>query len=190
MKRLVSSFIAFAAFGALTLGAAHAEKWGVDGAHAYAHFSIIHFGIAPNYGRFDTIGGSYDVEGGELKGLTIDIDAASINTGVKKRDDHLKGPDFFNVKQFPKLTFKSTKVEKKSDDTYAVTGDLTIHGVTKSVTAEVKKTGMGKDPWGNDRIGFTADLTIKRSDFGITHMAEGLSDEVKLMLSAEGIKGK
>ena len=72
MKRLVSSFIAFAAFGALTLGAAHAEKWGVDGAHAYAHFSIIHFGIAPNYGRFDTIGGSYDVEGGELKGLTID----------------------------------------------------------------------------------------------------------------------
>lgn len=189
MKRLFSSFIAFAAFGALTLGTAHAEKWGVDGAHAYAHFSIIHFGIAPNYGRFDTVGGSFDVEGGELKGLTIDIDAASVNTGVKKRDDHLRSPDFFNVKQFPKLTFKSTKVEKKGD-AYSVTGDLTIHGVTKSVTVDVKKTGMGKDPWGNERIGFATNFTIKRSDYGITHMADGLSDEVQLTLSAEAIKGK
>jgi polyisoprenoid-binding protein YceI len=125
----------------------------------------------------------------DLKGLTIEIDAASINTGNKKRDDHLKGPDFFNVKQFPKLTFKSTKVEKKGD-AYSVTGDLTIHGVTKSVTVDVKKTGMGKDPWGNERIGFTTNFTIKRSDYGITHMANGLSDEVQLMLSAEAIKGK
>ncbi len=189
MKRLVSSLIALAAFGTLTLGTAHAEKWGVDGAHAYALFSIVHFGVAPNYGRFDTVGGSFDVEGGELKGVNIEIDAASVSTGVKKRDDHLRSPDFFNVKQFPKLTFKSTKVEKKGDG-YSVTGDLTIHGVTKSITIDVAKTGMGKDPWGNERIGFASDFTIKRSDFGITFMADGLSDEVKLMLSAEGIKGK
>ena len=112
----------------------------------------------------------------------------SIDTHNAKRDQHLKSPDFFNAKQFPAITFKSKQVKKSSKDTYEVTGDLTIHGVTRPVTVKVTNTGSGKDPMGANRIGFETIFTIKRSDFGMKFMLGPVSDEIRLIVSIEGIR--
>jgi polyisoprenoid-binding protein YceI len=188
MKKIL---MALAAFGMFGTGFAQAENYKVDGGHAYAHFSVTHLGITPNWGRFDKVGGaiSWD-EADPTKGsFSIEIDATSISTQVKKRDDHLKGPDFFNVKQHPKLTFKSKKIEKAGQNKYKVTGDMTITGTTKEITVEVMMTGSGKDPWGNFRRGWTSTFTVDRNDYGIKFMPGGLGNDVTIMLAFEGIKG-
>lgn len=189
MKRLFGSVLAAAL---LFAGAAHAETYEIDPAHAYAIFKIDHLGIAPSYGQFVKIGGSFDYDAAapEKSSIKVEIDANSIFTGDKKRDDHLKGSDFFDTKQFPTVTFQSTSFKKASDDTFTVAGNLTMHGQTRPVTVTVKKTGAGKDPWGNDRVGFESTFTVNRLDYGINYMPDGLGKEVTVMLSLEGIKKK
>lgn len=176
------------ALTALVAGNAAADTYAIDNAHTSAIWAVKHLGISNTYGRFNGVKGEYNFDGANSS-INIEIDAASIDSNDKKRDDHLRGPDFFNVKQFPKLTFKSTKVTPAGDD-YKVEGELTIHGVTKQITVDVKKIGEGDDPWGNHRTGFETSFTINRMDFGVKYMPDGLSHDVKITLALEGIKKK
>lgn len=144
-------------------------RWNIDGSHSTAEFSVRHLMITNVKGRFGTLSGTvdYDPEKPEASQIDVTIDATSIDTRDEKRDAHLRSPDFFDVEKFPSLTFKSTSV-KKTDDGFAATGDLTIHGVTKPVTLEVEgPSDQNKDPWGNTRIGASATAKINRKDFGL-----------------------
>lgn len=190
VKRLLVAMLATATLFSAT---AFAADFDVDKAHAYVNFEVDHLGIAPNWGRFNDIGGnfSYDSANPTAATFNIVIVTASIDTANQKRDDHLRGPDFFNAKQFPEITFKSTKIEKKGDMLH-VHGDLTILGAKTSVVFAMKETGSGTDPWGNDRVGFTGTTTIKRSDYAMDYgLAKGtIGDEVKIHVAIEGVKKK
>jgi polyisoprenoid-binding protein YceI len=144
-------------------------RWNIDGSHSAAEFSVRHLMITNVKGRFGTLSGTvdYDPEKPEASQIDVSIDATSIDTRDEKRDGHLRSPDFFDTEKFPSITFKSTSV-KKTDDGFAATGDLTIHGVTKPVTLEVETpSAQSKDPWGNTRIGASATAKINRKDFGL-----------------------
>jgi polyisoprenoid-binding protein YceI len=120
-------------------------------------------------GRFAKFGGSVQLDERDLtqSALDIHIDASSIETGVADRDAHLRSADFFDVEKFPELTYKSKQIEKTGAGTYRVVGDLTIRGTTREVPLEVEAGGVGKDPWGNERAGFSAHARIDRKDFGL-----------------------
>lgn len=189
MKRTKNTLIASGAALALSLaaaGPAQAAKYEIDPDHTFVVFEVNHLGIGKAYGMFRKTTGSYDPDAGNLK---VVIDVNSLYTANKKRDDHLRGPDFFNAKQFPRITFESTKVKKKGDGV-EITGNLTIKGKTKKVTFPMEKVGEGKDPWGNHRTGYEGSLTVDRMDFGVDYMPDGLSKEVTLNLAVEGIKQK
>ena len=168
--------------GASSLPVRPADTYQVDSVHSSMVFRVKHMGLANFYGRFNAISGSFALDDDPSKNsFQIQIQAESIDTANAKRDNHLKGPDFFNTKQFPTITFKSTQVKKSGDATFDVTGDLTLHGVTKSVTAKVTKTGAG-----NKAAGVEAELNIKRTDFGMNFRTDMLSDEVMVIVSLEG----
>ncbi|MEX0776025.1 MAG: YceI family protein [Phycisphaeraceae bacterium] len=170
---------------------AAAQKYKLDAAHTSVYFSIKHAGISDVYGRFNEHQGSFTVDKDNPGGSSFEmsIKAASIDTGNAKRDDHLRSPDFLNVNQFPALTFKSTAV-KAAQDGLEVTGDLTIHGQTKSVTITLKGGDTAEFPPGSGqmRMAYNGQLTIKRSDFGMTKMMGAVGDEVQIMLGLEGVK--
>lgn len=147
------------------------NQWVVDGSHSSAGFSVKHLMITNVRGEFQKVEGkvTYDAAKPEATTIEATIDVASINTRDEKRDGHLKSPDFFDVEKFPTLSFKSKSVKVKAKDELSVTGDLTIHGVTKEVLLEVEgPSAPTSDPWGNVRIGATASAKIKREDFGLT----------------------
>jgi polyisoprenoid-binding protein YceI len=179
---------------ALAGSVAAAADYKIDAGHTTVLFKIKHLGVANFYGVFTKSAGtlSYDAATPAKNSLEIIVEAGSVFTADKKRDGHLKGPDFFNVKQFPTITFKSTKVtaKTKADGVYEVAGNLTFHGKTKAVTFDVTKTGEGNDPWGGTRIGFEGKLTISRAafDVGKTFLPPALSDDVELTISIEVIK--
>jgi polyisoprenoid-binding protein YceI len=162
-----------------------AESYTLDEAHMSFYFKISHLGFSDTMGRFNKASGTFTVDG-DNSSFDISIDPASIDTGVEKRDDHLRSPDFFNVRQFPRLTFKSTAVNV-SDDVFNITGDLTMHGVTRSITIELKKIGEGDGPGGKKRVGFGGTHMLRRSDFGMDKMLPAIGDEVTLLISFEGI---
>lgn len=168
--------------------AAAGGNYEIDPVHSTVIFQCKHLGTSWAFGRFDKISGTFqlDADKPEKSMVDVTIDAASINTADAKRDGHLKSPDFLDVKQFPTATFKSKSVAKKGDHVYAVTGDLTLHGVTKSVTLEMEHTGAIDHPKMGKKTGFFGTLTISRSAYGIAYMPDGLGDDVKLMLSVEG----
>ncbi len=144
--------------------------WNIDSSHSGVHFSVRHLMITNVRGEFTGLSGqvNFDPASAESASLEASVDAASINTREEKRDEHLRSADFFDVAQNPKISFKSTSVTKKGDG-FALTGDLTIRGNTKSVTFAVEGgTTVEKDPWGNARIGASATATIDRRDFGLT----------------------
>ncbi|WP_413943627.1 YceI family protein [Bdellovibrio sp. HCB-162] len=144
--------------------------WQIDSAHSSANFSIKHMMIAKVHGGFEKLSGTLQYDPADVTKSSIEatIDAASINTREAQRDGHLKSADFFDVEKYPTINFKSKKVERDGDD-LKVTGDLTIHGVTKEVVLDVEgpSTEM-KDPYGNTKIGISATTKIKRKDFGLT----------------------
>ena len=170
--------------------------WSIDPAHSQIEFAVRHMMITTVKGRFGIVHGtvrSHDAD--PAKGdVDIEIDADSIDTRELQRDAHLKSADFFDVEKFPKLTFKSTGISDVQGDHFKLTGDLTIHGVTRPVTLDVTSEGRGKDPWGGERAGFSATARIKRSDFGLTWNqaleAGGflVGDEVKINLDIELVK--
>jgi polyisoprenoid-binding protein YceI len=145
----------------------------IDPAHSSAHFVVRHMMITNVRGAFSSLQGSViiDPDAPGASSIEATIDAASINTNEAQRDAHLKSADFLEVEKYPNITFKSKKVERDGDE-WKVTGDLSIHGVTKEVTLKVDgPTAEGKDPYGNIRIGASATTKIKRSEFGLTFNA-------------------
>lgn len=145
--------------------------WNIDPVHTTAEFKVKHMMISNVKGHFTGVSGVFELnEADPIKSrVEATIDAASINTNNADRDTHLKSADFFDVEQFPTLSFASTKVVQRGEGELAVDGDLTIHGVTRPVTFTVEgPTAPAQDPWGNTRVGLSATTTINRKDFGLT----------------------
>ena len=161
----------------------------IDTAHSMIIFRAKHNGVSYNYGRFNEFTGAITMDETDASKSTVEFEvkAASVDTGNEKRDQHLRSSDFFSAKQFPVITFKSTKVSAKEgeEDVLEVTGDLELHGVKKSITADVTITGRAKDRQGVSLIGFESIFTIKRSEYGMTYGMEGISDDVQLTVSIE-----
>ncbi|MEO7033536.1 MAG: YceI family protein [Polyangiaceae bacterium] len=145
------------------------NQWVIDASHSNAGFSVKHLMITNVRGEFQKLAGtvSYDPAKPEATTIEATIDVASLNTRDEKRDGHLKSADFLDAEKFPTITFKSTGVKAKGDD-LSVTGDLTIHGITKQVVLDLEApSAPTADPWGNSRVGATATTKIKRDDFGM-----------------------
>ncbi|MGH7925781.1 MAG: YceI family protein [Candidatus Binatus sp.] len=174
-----------------------ADTWQIDPAHTNVVFTVRHMMISNVKGQFQKTSGTINANGNDPASAKIDgtIDASSIDTRVEKRDLHLKSPDFLDVAKYPTITFKSTKVEAAGPNKWKVTGDLTLHGVTKPVVLDVEGSGAPiTDPMGNTRAGASATTNIKRSDFGLTWNkaleAGGVmvGDEVAISIDLEAIK--
>ncbi|KAA6463210.1 YceI family protein [Acidobacteria bacterium AB60] len=172
--------------------------WKLDPAHSAAEFKVRHMMISNVKGSFSGLTGTLTEHTVDSSLSTIEaaVPLASISTGDPQRDGHLKSADFFDADKYPEMTFKSTRVEKKGAEEYAVTGDLTIHGVTKPVTFAVEgPTAPGKDPWGNTRIGISATAKINRKDFGLNWNAALetggflVGEDVQISIEAQFIKG-
>ncbi len=171
-------------------------SWTIDSSHSQVNFSARHMGIMTVRGHFNDIQATIDFNQDDFTASSVEasINAGSLVTNDAKRDEHLRSADFLDVEKYPTITFKSTKIERAEHDRYRMTGDLTIHGVTRPVTLDVVYSGQIKDPWGNARAGFSAETTIRRSDWGISFNAVletgGLvvSDEVKIALDVEAVK--
>jgi polyisoprenoid-binding protein YceI len=161
-----------------------ADPVSIDAVHSSVLFRIKHLNTSYAWGRFNDFSGKLNLEG-RAPVLEVQIKADSIDTGNGKREQHLKSPDFFNAKQFPTITFKSTSVQPSGDGKYAVNGKLNLHGVEKPVSLELERTGSGKNQQGTDIVGYETTFKIKRSDFGMKFLLEGLSDEVLLVVSLE-----
>ncbi len=149
----------------------HAAAWKLDPAHSAAEFKVKHMMISNVKGRFTGLSGSLELDESNIANSRVEatIDAASLHTGDPQRDAHLKSADFFDAEKFPTLTFRSTAIRPAGPGELAVTGDLTIHGVTREVTFQVEgPTAPQKDPWGATRVGLSATAKINRKDFGLT----------------------
>jgi len=166
---------------------ASAATYKVDPVHSTAVFRTTHLGVGASWGRINDPQGTFTTS---ADGVTFDVqlDPAKVDTFNKKRDDHLRGADFFNVEQFPQWTFKSTGSRRVSDGKYEVTGTLTIKGVSKQVTVPMSFIGEGQDPWGKYRAGFEATFVINRMDYGISYMPDGLGKEVTVIVALEGTR--
>lgn len=183
------------AAAAMVCGGAFGAEYTVDAVHSAAIFKVKHLGASWSYGQFTGIGGtiSYDPAKPEASVVDVTIQAESVNTHNEMRDRHLKGPDFFNTKEFPTLTFKSNGWKKTGEHTYDVTGELEIAGKSKTITVPVEHIGDGKDPRGNELTGFHTKFTIDRTEFGMNYgVAEvgGVGKDVEITFSVEAIKKK
>jgi len=168
-----------------------AEDYAIDPMHTSVYFKISHLGLTHVFGRFNEFSGSFTIDPDDASkcSFVLNIKAESVDTNQPKRDSHLRSPDFFNVKQFPAITFKSTAV-KAIPNGYKVTGDLTMHGVTKSVEFELVGGRKAQFPKGVQRTGFTTEPTIKRSEFGVgpEQFANALGEDVRIAIGFEGTK--
>ena len=170
--------------------------WTIDPAHTEVGFSVKHLMISTVRGRFADARGTIKLDGDDLTRASIDaeIATASIDTRQEQRDAHLRSADFFEVEKYPTITFRSTSVERVKNDRYRITGDLTIRDVTREVVLEGTDEGRGRDPWGGDRLGFSATTTIDRRDFGLTWnqaLETGgvlVSNEIKIAIDLEAVK--
>ena len=192
----LSIMTALLLFTLVAAGPLAAAEYEIDVAHSTIGFQVRHMAISKTNGNFEDYTGTFSFEPGKPETWSCEavIQAASINTNNQKRDDHLRSDEFFDVAKFTTLTFKSTGVKMENESEGILMGDLTIHGVTKSVEMELEILGTVTDPWGNERAGFSASVKINRKDYGLTYNsvmeAGGLvvGDEVKIFLEIEGIK--
>ena len=179
--------------------AAAESTWEIDPAHSSVQFSVRHMMVSNVRGEFRKVSGT--VQGDETDPtkakVEATIDTTSIDTRNEKRDSHLKSADFLDTEKFPTMTFKSKKIEKTGDRRYRVTGDLTLHGVTREVALDVDgPSAVVKDPMGNVRVGATATAKINRQDFGITwsKLLDGggalVGDDIDVTIDVEGTKKK
>jgi polyisoprenoid-binding protein YceI len=166
-----------------------ADEYAVDGMHAGVNFKISHLGLSWVQGRFDQFGGEFTIDtvNPEKSSFTLNINPASIDTNNQKRDEHLRSGDFLNVKQFPAMKFKSTAVRPVKGG-YEVTGDFTMHGVTKPVTLELVGGHTAEFPKGVTRVGFSAEFTLRRADFGIGPVTPTLGEKIYAAVSFEGTR--
>lgn len=168
------------------------ETFKIDPKHSSVNFKIGHLGVSNVHGRFNTFEGGFtqDKENDANNEFHMTVDTASLDTGIEARDKHVTSPDLLNVKQYPEMTFKSDSVKKLSDNEFEIKGSLTLHGVTKPVTAKLHKIGEATDEKGVHRAGGESTFTIKRSDFGMTGMQGALGDEVTVTIAVEAIREK
>jgi len=176
-----------------TSAAAPAEEHYIidtKGAHAAIEFRIKHLGFSWLVGRFDDFSGSFtwDEANPQKSGVTVTIDTASINSNHAERDKHLRGDDFLDVEKFPQAKFVSTAYTPTGENTAELSGELTLHGVTRPVTIAVEQIGHGDDPWGGYRRGFAGTTRLTLADFGIKRDLGPAAREVFLFLSVEGIR--
>ena len=188
MKKVLVAFLLAVSTALQTVHGA-AESYTVEPSHTAVIFAISHFGYSFTYGRFNKHEGRFvlDRENPSNSRFQFVVDTASVDTNDAKRDDHLRGADFFNAPQFPKITFQSTSVAK-SEKGYDVTGNLTLHGVTREITLPMVAMGEGTGPYGKYRVGMSFQLQIKRSDYGMKNMLPSIGDNVAITSSFEGIR--
>jgi len=177
--------------------AAAASTWQLDPNHSSAQFAVRHLGLSTVRGAFTKVNGTIQFDDKDITKSSVDvtIEAASLDTRVEGRDKDLRGDHFFEVEKYPTLTFKSTKVEQVEVGKLKVTGDLTIHGVTKQVVLDVEgPTAAVKDPWGNQRAAASATTKINRQDFGVkwnAKMDNGgwvVGDDVAITIDVEMVQ--
>ncbi|WP_028452317.1 YceI family protein [Chitinilyticum aquatile] len=187
-KLLITALLATAGFAT-----AAPMNYSIDQSHTYPQFEVDHLGFSTQHGRFNKTTGTIVLDQAAKTGsVDISIDAASIDTGWAKRDEHLKSEDFFNVAKFPAMTFKSKSLKFEGEKLVAVSGDFTLLGVTKPLTLKVENFKcveshpMAKKPW----CGADATATIKRSEFGMKTYVPAVGDDVKLTIQIEAMGGK
>ena len=169
------------------------SRWSVDPSHSSAEFSIRHLMISTVRGRFGQLSGTIVGDPSNLTGGSADlrIDASSVDTRQSERDAHLRSKDFFEVDQYPALTFHSREIRPIAKDKYEVIGDLTIRDVTRPVSVKVESSGTTKDPWGGTRAGFSAETRLNRKDYGLNwnQVIEAggvlVGDEVRVQVELE-----
>jgi polyisoprenoid-binding protein YceI len=191
VKQLIAAFVT----GAAVLGSAFAApfpsgNYKIDPAHSVAYFEVGHAGGVSRFmGRFNDISGDLTVDAPEKSKISVAVRVDSVDTKVEALDKHLKSPDFFNAVQFPTMTFSSNTVKLNAAGEGTVAGNLSLHGVTKPVTFNLKQIGTGSGPKGDTRVGYVAKSTIKRSDFGMNYgVPKAATDEVELTINIEAIK--
>lgn len=197
MKRTITTISAIIALA--LPGLAAASNWTIDQDHSNVGFKVKHLMVSNVKGEFRTFNGTLEINDQDVtkSKVAVNIETPSITTGVTKRDDHLKSPDFFDVAKYPAMTFVSKRVQKAGNDKLKVYGDLTLHGVTKEVVLDVEGPSKAyKDPWGNIKRGASATAKINRKDFGLTWNAAiesggvVVGDEVTISLEVELLKAK
>jgi polyisoprenoid-binding protein YceI len=172
--------------------------WSIDQSHSLAEFSVRHMMVSTTRGQFTNVSGSLTIDEANLANSSVNavIAVESITTRDEKRDEHLRSADFFDAANFPTITFNSTSIKVKNDSDLVVTGDLTIHGVTRSVDIKAEFNGFNNSPWGNRVVGFSGDTEISRKDFGLgwnVALESGgvlVGDKVKIHLEVEAAPAK
>jgi len=183
--------LAFAATLLLAASAAAQDAWKLDPAHSSAQFSVRHLGISTVRGAFTKVSGSAQLDEANPAKSSVQatIEAASVDTRVEMRDKDLRSPNFLDVEKYPTITFQSKKVESAGQGKLKVTGDLTIHGVSKEVVLDVDGPSAAmKDPWGNMRRGASATTRINRRDFGVSGAPTAVGDDITITLDVEMIQ--
>ena len=166
-----------------------ADTFKVDPVHSSLLFRIKHLNVGYIYGRFNAYSGTFAFDRDPAQcNLTFEVNIDSIDTANAARDKHLKGPDFFSVKELPTASFKSKSVKPLDEKIYEVSGDLTLHGVTQPVTVRLERVGTARGMRGEVRSGIETTFVIKRSDFGMKKFLELLSDEVRITVAVEGVQ--
>lgn len=186
MKNALVLFVATAVFAAPAMAAA--ESYKLDPNHTNIYWHANHFGFSTPSGKFADVEGTLKLDDAkpENSSVKVTVKPASIVTGIPKFDTHLKSADFFDVQKYPTATFESTKVTPAGDNTAKVEGNLTLHGVTKPITLNVKLNKIGEHPLTQKKAaGFSAETTIRRSDFGMSFGVPNVSDEVKITIETE-----
>jgi polyisoprenoid-binding protein YceI len=173
-------------------------KWAVDATHSSVDFSVRHMMFTNVKGTFNNFNATVEANPADLTTANIEftVETASVDTHNKDRDGHLVSADFFDVENYPTMTFRATSIEKTDEAEYNVTGDLTLRGVTKPETFAVTFDGQGKDPWGNEKVGFSAEGSINRSDYGLVWNAALetggvlVAEKVKINLQIQAAKAE
>jgi polyisoprenoid-binding protein YceI len=185
VKRILSAAVLL---GIPIVSAAEVQSWQIDPNHTATQFSVRHMGISTVRGAFEKTTGTISYDPADPSKLSIDatIDTTTVNTRVQMRDNDLRSAKYLDVSKYPAMTFRSTRTEIVGADKLKITGDLTIHGVTKQVVLDVEGPSEAiKDPMGNSRMGASATTTINRNDFGITAMHGMIGDEIQIVLDVE-----
>jgi polyisoprenoid-binding protein YceI len=187
--RMLPAAAALLALGSL-IPAHAADSYKIDPVHSSVVFEVLHLGVSKFYGRFNDVSGGFVVDPANpaASSFEVVVKTDSVDTANAKRDQHLKSPDFFNAAQFPAITLKSKSLKKVADGKWQAVAELDLHGVKKDVTVDIEHVGTGTHPRGGQISGYHTLLKIKRSDFGMTFMPDGIGDDVAVIVSIEGGK--
>lgn len=192
MRFLATVFTGFLLIGSVLNSTVFADDYVIDkkGAHAFIQFKISHLGYSWLYGRFNDFEGtfSYDEKDTSTSKVAVTIKTSSVDTNHAKRDKHLRSEDFLEVDKYPEAKFVSSSYEQSADGKGVLKGELTLHGVSKAITIDVRHIGGGKDPWGGYRHGFEGKTRLALKDFNIKKSLGPASAELEMTLSVEGVR--